>query len=98
LSPDGRTILTGDEGRTARLWETATGKPLGLPLPHPGAVTAVPFRADGRVILTGSDDQAARRWDAATGQPLGTALRHRGAVRAVALSPGRPDRADRQRG
>ena len=33
FSPDGKTVLTGSEDKTARLWESATGQPLGLPWP-----------------------------------------------------------------
>ena len=38
FSPDGKTILTGCEDRMARLWDAATGRPLGPPLPHSGYV------------------------------------------------------------
>ena len=32
--PDGRAILTGSTDGTARLWDAATGQPLGPPLGH----------------------------------------------------------------
>jgi tetratricopeptide (TPR) repeat protein len=92
FSPDGRTLLTGSslpDGRPgeARLWDAATGWPLGPPLEHSGWVNSVAFSPDGRTLLTGRGDKTARLWDAATGRPLGPPLKHSGRVVAVAFSP-----------
>jgi len=87
FSPDGKAVLTGSEDRTARLWDAATGQPIGPPLAHQGRVSAVAFSPDGIAVITGSDDNTARLWDAATGQPIGPALAHKGFVWAVAFSP-----------
>jgi tetratricopeptide (TPR) repeat protein len=62
-SPDGKTVLTGSWDKTARLWDAATGQPLGLPMTHQGIVWAVAFSPDGKTILTGSLDSKARLWD-----------------------------------
>ncbi len=34
FSPDGKTIVTGSYDKTARLWDAATGRPLGQPMEH----------------------------------------------------------------
>jgi hypothetical protein len=61
FSPDGKTVLTGSDDNTARLWETASGKPLGLPpLQHKGRGTHVAFSPDGKTVLTGSAVLVAR--------------------------------------
>jgi hypothetical protein len=86
LSADGKTALTGSQDKTARLWETATGKPLGPPLQHQAEVVAVALSADGKTALTGSHDKTARLWETATGKPLGPPLQHPDKVVAVALS------------
>jgi WD40 repeat protein/tRNA A-37 threonylcarbamoyl transferase component Bud32 len=95
VSADGKTALTGSYAKeamrgsndqTAQLWDTASGKPIGPPLPHQGWVMAVALSADGKTALTGSEDKTARLWDAARGKPIGPPLQHQAAVRAVALS------------
>src|SRR5262249_22645924 len=43
FSPDSRTCVTSSFDGTARLWNVATGKPVGTPLEHSGPVTAVAF-------------------------------------------------------
>jgi tetratricopeptide (TPR) repeat protein len=97
FGPDGRTILTGyfdheSRPREARLWETrlwnaATGQPLGPPLPHPSTMVSAAMSPDGRTLLTACNDGAARRWDAATGEPIKPPLPHPGGVGRVVFSP-----------
>jgi WD40 repeat protein/serine/threonine protein kinase len=87
FSPDQKTVLTGCSDNTARLWDVATGRPLGQPLAHQGPVAAAAFSPDGKTVLTGCSDNTARLWDAVTGRSLGQALMHEGPVQAVAFSP-----------
>ena len=65
FSPDGKLVLTAGRDGTARLWDAATGQPVGDPLEHTDAVRAAAFRPDGKVILTGSSDRTARQWQPA---------------------------------
>ena len=39
FSPDGTRIVTAARDQTARLWDAATGKPLGEPMRHENAVS-----------------------------------------------------------
>ena len=56
------TALTGGADNTARLWESATRKPIGPPLQHQDGVFAVALSADGKTALTRSRDKTARLW------------------------------------
>ena len=88
FSPDGKTVLTGSWDMTARLWETSTGRPIGLPLPyHSTDRSVMAFSPDGSTIVAASTDKTARLWNASTCLPIGPPLTHDGRVSAVAFSP-----------
>jgi WD40 repeat protein len=63
FSPDGEVVLTGSGDWTARLWDTATGKPIGMPFHHDSGVVAVAFTSTGDAVLTKSEDGDVRRWE-----------------------------------
>jgi dipeptidyl aminopeptidase/acylaminoacyl peptidase len=87
FSPDGKTVATASDDKTARLWSAATGQPLGSALQHQDKVSAVAFSPDGKTVATKSYDKTVRLWSAATGQPLGSPLQHQGWIYAVVFSP-----------
>jgi len=70
LDPCRPGILSWSDGGTMRLWDAATGQPLGAPMKHGGKVGGAVFdKAEGRV-LSWSDDgtvrlrNVARLWSA----------------------------------
>jgi WD40 repeat protein len=75
---DGRPLLaSGGVDGTVRLWDPATGDPVGNPLPGHRAARAVVFGAgaDGRPLLaSGGIDGTVRWWDLATGDPVGNVM------------------------
>jgi WD40 repeat protein len=88
FSPDGRRIVTASWDKTARIWDAATGKPIGEPLKgHADRVVSAAFSPDGRRIVTASEDKTARMWDAATGQPISVFKGHADAVYSASFSP-----------
>ncbi len=87
FSPDGARLASASDDRTARVWDTRTGRELLVVRGHTSAVYAVGFSPDGTRLATGSEDRTARVWDARTGQELLTLTGHAEKVYSVRFSP-----------
>src|SRR6266516_2356475 len=87
FSPDGQRVVTTSYDRTARLWDAASGKPIGEPMKHQDMVRSAQFSRDGQRVVTASDDRTARLWDAASGKPIGEPMKHETAVKSAQFSP-----------
>jgi WD40 repeat protein len=64
FSPDGTRIVTASADKTARIWDTATGKEIAVLRGHAEVVSSAVFSSDGALIVTASLDGTARIWDA----------------------------------
>jgi len=63
FSADGKLIVSGSLDTTVRLWDAATGQPIGQPLTgHTETVTGVAFSPDGQRIVSGSADSTLHLW------------------------------------
>ncbi len=91
FSPDGTKVVSGSIGadKTARLWSTMNGNPVGNVMRAEAGVMDIAFSPDGQRILTGAGEGVARLWSAENGEPIGLPMRHEGSgwVNFVEFSP-----------
>lgn len=69
FSRDGTRVLTSSRDRTARLWDTGSGKAITSLDEHTHWLLTAEFAAESGVILTASSDRTVRLWSPA-GEPL----------------------------
>jgi len=73
FSPNSKSILTGSQDHSARLWDTETGAPVTI-MQHQEEVPAVAFSPDGQTALTGG--RVIRLWDARAEARLTRSVEH----------------------
>src|SRR5262249_59586905 len=89
FSPDRKTIASGSEDDTIRLWDAATGKELAKlwGTGHSDSIRSLAFTTDGKWLASGSLDRTIKLWDVQAAKLQTTLRGHTGWVQSVAFSP-----------
>jgi WD40 repeat protein len=87
FSRDGARVVTASNDKTAKVWDTDSGKLVVTFSGHEREVHTAVFSRDGAHVLTASADKTAKLWDATTGKLLAILAGHERDVRTAAFSP-----------
>ncbi len=96
FSPDGRTFVAVpgknfenyEKGNaTTRLWEVASGRPIGDVLAHPGPLRSIQFGGGGRTLLTLCNDGSSWLWDTTDGHRIKQLSSADSAIRDARFGP-----------
>jgi WD40 repeat protein len=71
-SADSKTLASGSNDKTIRLWDVTTGKEIRTLAGHEDLVRTVAFAPDGKTLVSGSFDRTARLWNVADGKEIRT--------------------------
>jgi WD40 repeat protein len=87
FSPNGKTVVSGSEDITLRLWDVGSGREVKTIKGHTNSVTSIAYSPDGKTLISGSSDNTLRLWDVTTGLEVKTFNGHKNSVTSVAYSP-----------
>jgi WD40 repeat protein/serine/threonine protein kinase len=91
VSPDGRTLVSGDGYGSLLFWDLAAGRERKRIQSHPRVVSGLMFSPNGETLATWSTAEGApseaKLWDPSTGRQLATIAGFRGRVVGLAFSP-----------
>ncbi len=86
FDPQGKTLASGSDDKTVKLWEVRGGKLLHTLEGHQDRVRSVAFDPQGGTLASGSTDKTVKFWEASSGTLLCT-LGHKNGVNIVAFDP-----------
>ncbi len=87
FSGDGRTLASGHDDGTVRIWDVASRQKVGQFQAHPQAVSAVAFHPVGGPLATAGEDRAVRLWDIDSHKRTGEWLSHTDRIPGLAWRP-----------
>lgn len=86
FSPDGTLVASGGHNGTSRLWDVASDRQIGKPMPTP-SVWSVSFSPDGRILATGTQAEVITLWDVATQSQIGPPLEPNQGIPKLSFAP-----------
>jgi WD40 repeat protein len=86
FSPDGKQLVTGEDGGTVQLWETHPLRPTAVIGRHAARIKSVDFSPDGKQVISAGDDKLVALWDVRSQKLVTRIGLHTAPVYAVAFA------------
>ncbi|MFM6908483.1 MAG: WD40 repeat domain-containing protein, partial [Dolichospermum sp.] len=72
LTPDGKTVISGSNDKTIKIWDLGTGTEKFTVKGYSKYVNAIAVTPDGKTLISGSSDKTIKIWDLVTRKEIAT--------------------------
>ena len=86
MSVDQRTLVSGSDDKTVRIWDLVAGQELRSLIGHGDRVQAIAISPNGRLVASGDGESLIKLWDLMTGEAIADLAGHTGAINALAIT------------
>jgi WD40 repeat protein len=87
FAPDGKQLVTGEDGGTVQLWSAEPLRPTAVLGKHTARIKSVAFSPDSTEVVSAGDDKTIALWNVANRSLVTRIGLHTSPVYAVAFSP-----------
>jgi WD40 repeat protein len=87
FAPDGKHLVTGEDGGTVQLWTAQPLRPTTVIGQHEARIKSVAFSPDGKRVVSAGDDKMIALWDVSRRKLITRIGLHTAPVYAIAFSP-----------
>jgi WD40 repeat protein len=87
FAPDGKTLVTGEDGGVVQLWNAQPLSPAAVIGRHTARIKSVAFSPDGNQVASAGDDKMIALWDVSRRKLITRIGLHTAPVYAIAFSP-----------
>ena len=87
FSPDGKTLISGSQDKTIKLWNLETSQEIKTLSGHSDHICSVAYSPNGQILASASKDKTVKLWSVASGEEISSVKCTDSVIYSIAFSP-----------
>jgi WD40 repeat protein len=87
FSPDGKTLISGSQDKTIKLWNLETSQEIKTLSGHSDHICSVAYSPNGQILASASKDKTVKLWSVASGKEISSVKCSDSVIYSIAFSP-----------